>query len=135
VNDELDHYDDYDLRYGCMVCFQRIDTGDDIDPGDPDVDGDLEQAIHMHKACSKLCDQCGNIGASLAPHSGKVLCDCCMISGLIGPHECVSHRPAGSFQSVRVLSSCLPLVAPEPLGGDRPTAGKVTPKNAPKDAT
>jgi hypothetical protein len=33
----------------------------------------------------------------------------------------------------RVLFERPPQVAPEPLGGDRPTAGKVTPKNAPED--
>jgi hypothetical protein len=33
----------------------------------------------------------------------------------------------------RVLFERPPQVAPEPLGGDRPTAGKVTPKNAPEE--
>jgi hypothetical protein len=37
-------------------------------------------------------------------------------------------------ESVRVLLQHCPLGAPEPLGGDRPTAGKVTPKNE-EDAT
>lgn len=39
------------------------------------------------------CDHCGNEGASIAPRSG-VLCDCCFLLGIIGPHECLSHLPA-----------------------------------------
>lgn len=43
-----------------------------------------------------LCEMCGNQDANLAPHTEKILCECCSTFLLIGLHECLSHQPAGS---------------------------------------
>ena len=54
---------------------------------------DLLDAQHPGKP---VCGKCGNKDAILAPHTGKILCDCCSTTLLIGLHECLTHSPAGS---------------------------------------
>lgn len=45
-----------------------------------------------------VCDQCGNTGAlPTGPASRRVLCDCCVTTAMIGPHECQTHAPKGSL--------------------------------------